>query len=587
VTITRDAPPGLRFTERMAGYLSTRVSEGYRQGYEVGRDEGSPIEFVVTMEFDDLDALLQTPSTPGTIAGTVVAPALSPRRLRVVGGTFILLEPDLDHVETSTMRYRMQLEDESGRRFVLDGFKVLQDRPGLDAWSDTTTLYVTVGDDSGVLGVGIMRISVNDFLRLVRTMSVLRVPELGRRVRYLARFGRRFAGSLLRMYGGVLEEPWRFPKPPEVPRTRPPEIRPGNVGDRPAPDGEVRWCDAYGSWHRGTELGPDAWLRLTRYAGGEKGPLIMASGFGMSSFSFGTHAVAKNLAEHMVGEGYDLWLFDYRDGIDLPSAPEASTIDDIATSDWPTAVEEVLRVTGKGSVQALGHCVGSVSLLMALLADTPPMSKVRSAVCAQFTLFLDTSWFNRLKAKLQVGQRLESLGLKLVRPPVGGKLPDVAMDLALRALPMVRRERCGISLCRWVNAIYGCTHDHEQLNQGIHDELTSLFGVANLDALQHLALMVQKGRAVDHLGRDVYLPRYDRLAGTPILFLQGERNYIFFPEGSRKTLRYLRKHNGPDLYRREILQGYAHLDAMIGRDASRDVFPKISGFLDAHQSVGG
>ena len=69
----------------------------------------------------------------------------------------------------------------------------------------------------------------------------------------------------------------------------------------------------------------------------------MASGFGMSAFSFATRAVHTNLVEHLVRQGYDVWLFDYRDGIDLPSAPEPSTIDDIALKDWPTAVAEVGR----------------------------------------------------------------------------------------------------------------------------------------------------------------------------------------------------------------------------------------------------
>jgi cholesterol oxidase len=586
VTVVRRAPPGLRFTERMAGAFSPGVEEGYEHGYRLGLEEGSLLEFVATIEYEDVRDVVARASTPARITGTVLAPALSARRLTIADGTFVLLQEDPDHVETSKMRYAMELLDERGRRFTLEGFKLIQDRAGFDVWSDTTTLYVTVRDDAGdALGVGVMRLGVLDFLRQLTTMTILRVPGLGRRLLYQARFGATFLGSLFRIYGGPLEEPWRFPRPPEVPTIDPPILRPPNGGNGPVPTGEVRWLDGTGAWNEGREIGPDAWLRLTRYEGGEKGPLVLASGFGMSAFSFATDAVQTNLVEHVVRRGYDVWLFDYRDGIDLPSAPQPSTIDDIALRDWPTAVAEVLRVTGKDSVQALGHCVGSVSLLMAMLAGTEPMDRVRTAVCAQFMLFIETSWFNRLKARLHVGQLLESLGLRLVRPNVAGRWPDVVMDLALRALPMPRGERCGIALCRWVNAIYGCTHAHDPLNQGVHQRLPALFGVANLEALQQLALMVQHGKVVDHEGRDVYLPNHLRLVDTRILFLQGERNYIFLPEGSRRTLRFLRKRNGPDRYRREILRGYAHLDAMIGRDADRDVFPKISAFLDQHQTV--
>lgn len=584
MTYVRRAAPGLRFTERMAGAFSAGMPEGWREGYRLGLEEGSLLEFVATIEYDDVRAVVRDTSTPARIIGTVLAPALSPRRLTIADGTFVLLREDPDHVETSKMHYRMDLRDEQDRRFTLEGFKLVQDRAGFDAWSDTTTLYVTVRDETEeVLGVGIMRLGVVDFLRQLTTMGILREPGLVRRLGYQARFGSTFLRKLFRIYGGPLDESWAFPRPPTVPTIDPPVLRPPDGGDGPVPTGEVRWCDGDGTWHEGRELGPDAWLRLTRYEGGDKGPLILASGFGMSSFSFATDAVGTNLAEHMVRAGYDVWLFDYRDGIDLPSAPEPSTIDDIALLDWPTAVDEVLRVTGKDSVQALGHCVGSVSLLMAMLNGRETMDRVRTAVCAQFMLFIETSLFNRLKARLRIGRLLEGLGLGLLRPGTAGRWPDVAMDLALRALPMPRGERCGIALCRWVNAIYGLTHAHDPLNEAIHRRLPALFGVANLEALQHLALMVQRARAVDHLGNDVYLPNYARLKDTQILFLQGENNFIFLPEGSRKTLRYLRYHNGPDRYRREILRDYAHLDAMIGRDASRDVFPRISAFLDRHQ----
>lgn len=570
--------PGLRFTERMAGFLSTRVKEGYEVGYALGRDEGMSIEFIITIEFPNLDAALGNPSLPGTIAGTVTAPAVSPSPLVVTKGEFVLLKPDPDRVETSTMRYDMDLQGEDGRRFQLAGFKVLHDRAGLDAWSDTTTLFITIRDGDGVVGVGMMRISFVDFLRQLLTISVLRVPDIWRRIRYTGQFGWKFAGSLLRIYGGPLDEPWRFPEPPKSPTLVPPELRLPK-----APKGQVRWCDGQGCWQEGTDLGQDAWLRLTRYKGGKKGPVLLAPGFGMSAFSYATRTIEPNLTEFLVKAGYDVWLFDYRASIDLPSAKREFTIDDIATSDWPAAIAEVRRATKRATkerpVQALGHCVGSVSLLMALLSGAVNRDHVRSAVCAQFVLFFETSWFNRLKARLHVSEWLEKFGIGLVWPNVRFSLPNVIMDLGLRALPMARRERCGLAICRWVNAIYGCTHAHAQLNNATHLAFPRMFGVGSVEALQHLALMVQHGKAVDHYGRDVYLPHYDR-ARIPILFLQGDRNYIFRPEGSRLTLRYLRQKNGAGLYRREILRGFAHLDAMVGREASQDVFPKIVEFLD-------
>jgi cholesterol oxidase len=80
-------------------------------------------------------------------------------------------------------------------------------------------------------------------------------------------------------------------------------------------------------------------------------------------------------------------------------------------------------------------------------------------------------------------------------------------------------------------------------------------------------------------GGDSYVSQPERLR-LPILLVQGQRNYIFRPDGSLRTLRWLQEANDPALYERVVLPGYAHLDALIGRDAPTDVFPVVSGHLD-------
>ena len=136
-------------------------------------------------------------------------------------------------------------------------------------------------------------------------------------------------------------------------------------------------------------------------------------------------------------------------------------------------------------------------------------------------------------------------------------------------------------MCRWINAFYGPTHHHAQLNQATHDDLGRLFGVADIEALNHISLMVRKGISVNSAGNDVYLPHVERLR-IPILFLAGNQNRIFLPDTSLRTIRWLRDNNPPQLYQRVVLKGYSHLDGFIGRDAVRDVYPKLRAHLDAH-----
>ena len=124
---------------------------------------------------------------------------------------------------------------------------------------------------------------------------------------------------------------------------------------------------------------------------------------------------------------------------------------------------------------------------------------------------------------------------------------------------MPAEERCGQAVCRWINAIYGCTHRHAQLNDATHRALNDMFGFGNIDSLQHLSLMLRRGLAVTHTGRMDYFEHPERVAGTSILLLQGAHNYIFHPVGSLKTLRWLQDRNPGGDYQQEVPAGhYAH-----------------------------
>ena len=72
------------------------------------------------------------------------------------------------------MLYSMPLVADDGRRFHLDGYKQIRDDDGLDLWSDTTTLYVTVHEGEGTTGPvaakGIVTIHAADFAKQMTTM---------------------------------------------------------------------------------------------------------------------------------------------------------------------------------------------------------------------------------------------------------------------------------------------------------------------------------------------------------------------------------------------------------------------------------
>ena len=548
-------PPSLRFRERLTGQLVD----------DRGTAAGT-VELRLQIGYTDVRTVLDDPAAPAWVTGTVVAPALSARPFTITQGRFELLVVDDRSVETLHMRYELDLSD-GEHALHLSAVKTIHDDDGWDAWTDTTTAAVSVTDEPGTpVASGSIRISLAGFLRLLTTVRTDHTPG-AQGVRYVLRFGTKFARALVRTYGDEATQRRDFERLAQLPAT-PRRLR--------LPDADVLWCGPGGAWT--TSERPDAWLRLTRFHGGDKGPVVLAPGFAMSARHYLVGTIETNLVEYLVGHGYDTWLFDYRASTDLPSGRSSFTIDDIATVDWPAGLAEVRRVTGAPDVQVVAHCVGSLSLQMAVLAGMPG---VRSAVCSQVTVHPVMHWFSRGKANLRVSRALAAAGHRTIEPGLRGTAANRALDLLYGLNPLLAGERCHNPVCRWVFAYFGPTHRHAQLDAATHAEISRLFGVGGLRALDHLSLIVRRGGAVDASGRDVYLPHVERLA-LPITFLVGDRNRIFYPESSARTLAWLQEANGSSPYERIVLPGYAHLDALLGKNAASDVFPRVLAALDRH-----
>jgi pimeloyl-ACP methyl ester carboxylesterase len=320
-------------------------------------------------------------------------------------------------------------------------------------------------------------------------------------------------------------------------------------------------------------------IRLTHYAMGKKGPIVLAPGYGNAARAFALDTVPKSLAEYLGQHGYDVWLFDYRASPDLPSSTTQFTVDDIAMRDWPAAIAHVRSETGADSVQALGHCIGGLTLFMAIGGG---LEGLRSATCSAVAGHPIPTPANRLRAHVRVPTVLRTLGMPAIstdyRPD---SLQDRALERVMRALPIKRMHDSPVG--RRIYFIYGDVFDHERIDETtMAESVPSFFGASNMTFFEHMAVMVRKGgRAVDARGRDVYLANTDRYR-MPISFITGEHNRMFLPRGLAATHELLRTANGPDLYTRHVVPGYAHLDLWLGRDAERDVFPIALAELERH-----
>jgi cholesterol oxidase len=549
---------GIEFTETMRGFFSRSVNDNnYQLGFEQGRSANESFMFTLTIASDDVYNTIKDPAHGARISGIVEAPGLSSKPLAASNGVFNLFVDDPTNVNTKLMKYAMLLESEEGNKYYFKGFKFVRHNRGLDEWPDTSTLYITIyegeNDKGKVLGQGILHILAADFLRQMRTMKTTNAPTTAEGLKALAAFGKYFAKTLYEVYGGVFV-PDRFYVPGTPPRKKrelrlsAPEVHPFKTED-------------------GIEL------LLTRYNGGKKGPLMMVHGFSGNRLTFLTDTVDTNMAEYFFAHGYDVWLLDYRLSNYLPSAYQQHTIDEIAQYDYPAAIAKIKEVSGAAEIDVMAHCVGSISLFMAMMNG---LKGVRSIVSAQIASDFYPAFQVGWKSALHVPGILNALGIKSLTAYADAKenwrLKLYDRIIKWYAVPIA--GNCDNPVCHRMTFMFAPLCEHLQLNEATHDAIIEMFSIANMRTYKQLTRMIRAKHLLNAKGENVYMPHLDRLK-IPITFIHGEKNKLFKPKSLYTTYESLKKTNGDDLYKFYNIKGYGHNDCMYGKNAVADVYPYI------------
>ncbi len=558
---THDLKPGIQFTESMKGYIQPTddISMDFKTAYDEGMDKENYFEFVLTVISDDVEDMLENEQHEARMTGTVKCQFLSPDPLTVTNGVFNLFVEDPVNRNTKLMKYGMNMTTEEGDTYYFEGYKSAHDDKGFDLWADTTTLFITIfqgkDDKAPLVAKGMLKILPVDFMKQMTTMKVINGRNLTDSLKYQAAFGKYFAGALFDTYGGIFSSQ-SYLNPDATPRKK----RPLRVS---APE--------IFNFTTEDNLG----LRLTRYQGGAKGPVILSHGLGVSSKIFSMDTYETNLLEYLFENDYDVWLLDYRASIELPDA--ANTLfsaDDIAKYDYPAAVKTVREVTGAETVQMVVHCFGSTSWTMSMLGGY--LTNIRSAVVSQVSTHIKVPTLTKIKTGLHLPAFLDKLGIDTLTAYVddNSKWVEKFFDDALRLYPIQKEEQCDNPVCTRIAFLYGQLYEHDQLNDETHENMHEMFSVANIRSLEHLALMTRKGHIVDFQGEETYLPHLERMA-IPITFISGAENECFLPESTELTYNLLREKNGENLYQRHVIPNYGHIDCIFGKNAARDVYPHI------------
>jgi hypothetical protein len=512
---------GVRWTETFRGWLAFGERD-FNQATLPEHREATTAR--LSVRIPDLGPFLAEQADGGVLTpparaadvtdGSIDCDALFGGPLRVIGGLFraFVTATDLEPRDAlhQRMRYVLELAGPGGDSYRLEGFKLIENDPGYDSWSDATTLFVRIhrAGATDALASGILRIGPLAFLRELASFRGTGGP-LPRRIAAVARYQRFFAANLARAYAGGPVSGSR----PAFPQDRP------DPAWLKAPDGDARGASASAArgaptpapayepvcgtrlaravipfrvpdldfplnLHRLRTLDDDGQIRAPDPA---RGPVLLVPGSGVRAEMYYGQPGGGSLGEYLLGLGYDVWVETWRASIDLP--PNPYTLDQAAVHDHPTAVRTILavcdaeaaaaaaapapapapaaaaaaadaeaEVTGGHdpvTLKAVIHCQGSISFMMAAVAGLID-ERVTHIISSAVSLFIDVTASTWLK------QRLAMPVVKRLFPGLDAQwgIRPITPSAGAFAAAAKRMERpCGNPSCQVANFMYGSGWD--------------------------------------------------------------------------------------------------------------------------------
>lgn len=367
---------------------------------------------------------------------------------------------------------------------------------------------------------------------------------------------------------------------------------------------------------QGKEKPPLA-LQLSRYWKGDQppgNPVMLIHGFGSGGVQFAHPKLKNNLARHLADDGRDVWVAELRTSIALPYSRNQWTLDEVAKEDIPALVDEVLRQTGAREVDIVAHCIGSAMFCTAVLGvrnehgKRALHDKIRSATLLQVGPLITLSPGNRFRGYMAAAMRRFML-TDHVDSSIDDRATalDTIIDRLLWTYPYPEEEQRHHALCppwRAQTHIANCNRsaavfgrlvqhgrvvEHDDGRPNALDLLGDLIGHTNLTTFEQTGQYAFAERLTDHDASNLYVTDENVLArfGFPVRFIHGEVNDVFNVETSRRSLRLLQDlFQGRHTSDTVILEGYGHLDPLIGFNVQNDVFPRITEFLSGDSRRG-
>jgi cholesterol oxidase len=219
-------PLGMTFKERMTGFYNVPRDKAiidlladppvdvipFTRAEDKGINAGHAIAIDLAVQTADLARVVcQEPTVqppPMSVSGTIALSSdlghtTSTYPLDAGSNLQMFLRPANQKPPTRLFRYDLRFK-ENGADAELIGYKVLRNTPGLDVWSDSSTLYFEIrhpAKPKHEIRRGVLRISLEEFLqREIQSIRITGTTDVARKSWALAAFYRYFASEIAEVY---------------------------------------------------------------------------------------------------------------------------------------------------------------------------------------------------------------------------------------------------------------------------------------------------------------------------------------------------------------------------------------------------
>ncbi|GAB3092039.1 alpha/beta fold hydrolase [Aestuariicella hydrocarbonica] len=345
-------------------------------------------------------------------------------------------------------------------------------------------------------------------------------------------------------------------------------------------------------------------VRLTRYPQPHSSapPVLLIHGYSASGNTYTHPSIDPNLTHYLWMKGRDVWVVDLRTSSGMPTAMLPWSFEDVAFADIPVAIDHICQTTQQEKVDVVAHCMGSAMFSMAVLAppenDAPFFrerqllpQRIGKAVLSQVgprVVFSPENIF-RAYGLSYVQQLMPFVFYAFKRSDAPGTAeqlldrllsalpyPDGEFDLENPGLPWAKTPFVGTR--HRMDGLYGRTFSLANLSRKTLDSIDDLFGPLSMVTLSQVIRFAIHERVTNKHGENEFVTheRLKQFWTFPTLSVHGDENGLADISTLGRMTETMHK-AGCD-YRTEVLAGFGHQDALIGKGV-RANFDKIHRFL--------